>query len=147
MLPVRWMSPESVMYGRFTLESDVWSYGVVLWEIYSLGKQPYFGHSNEEVVRLILQGIMLIPPEDCPPLICELMRNCWKTEPKDRTCFAEIHEALCKAFTSQQTSTLPRPPAFPVTVHPPVEILDAENYLQPRTPPGGARDYLQPLPD
>lgn len=147
MLPVRWMSPESVMYGRFTLESDVWSYGVVLWEIYSLGKQPYFGHSNEEVVRLILQGIMLIPPEDCPPLICDLMRNCWKTEPKDRTCFAEIHEALRKASTSHQVSTLPRPPAFPVTVHPPVEILDADNYLQPLTPPGGAREYLQPLPD
>lgn len=49
LLPVRWMSPESVLYGRFTLESDVWSYGIVLWEIYSLGKQPHFGHSNEEV--------------------------------------------------------------------------------------------------
>lgn len=47
------MSPESVMYGRFTLESDVWSYGIVLWEIYSLGKQPHFGHSNEEVSRVV----------------------------------------------------------------------------------------------
>ncbi|CAG2060043.1 unnamed protein product, partial [Timema podura] len=52
LLPVRWMSPESVLYGRFTLESDVWSYGVVLWEIYSMGKQPYYGHSNEEVRTL-----------------------------------------------------------------------------------------------
>lgn len=49
LLPVRWMSPESVMYGRFTLESDVWSFGVVLWEVYSFGKQPYYGHNNEEV--------------------------------------------------------------------------------------------------
>lgn len=49
MLPVRWMSPESVKYGRFTSESDVWAYGVVLWEIFSFGKQPYYGHSNEEV--------------------------------------------------------------------------------------------------
>lgn len=53
LLPVRWMSPESVMYGRFTLESDVWSYGIVLWEIYSLGKQPHFGHSNEEVSTVV----------------------------------------------------------------------------------------------
>ncbi len=49
MLPVRWMSPESVKYGRFTSQSDVWAYGVTLWEIYSYGKQPYYGHANEEV--------------------------------------------------------------------------------------------------
>ena len=49
MLPVRWMSPESVKYGRFTSESDVWAYGVVLWEIFSYGRQPYYGHTNEEV--------------------------------------------------------------------------------------------------
>lgn len=55
LLPVRWMSPESVMYGRFTLESDVWSYGVVLWEIYSFGKQPYYGQSNEEVTNCNLK--------------------------------------------------------------------------------------------
>nr|CAD7595295.1 unnamed protein product [Timema genevievae] len=170
LLPVRWMSPESVMYGRFTLESDVWSYGVVLWEIYSMGKQPYYGHSNEEVVRLILQGIMLIPPDDCPTLICELMRSCWKTEPRDRIRFPEIYDKLCEArdespvaetsdripaLTNSQGSAfvpsstpLPRPPeVIPVGQFRTVELLDTENYLLPQVPPASRTEYLQPLPD
>ncbi|XP_066144088.1 high affinity nerve growth factor receptor-like isoform X3 [Euwallacea fornicatus] len=112
LMPVRWMSPESVVYGRFTLESDVWSYGVVLWEIYSFGKQPYYGHSNEEVLKLIVDGIMLIPPDDSPPLICELMRNCWKTEPKHRITFSHIREVLEEAFYSKSViKNKSQPPA------------------------------------
>ena len=69
LLPVRWMSPESVMYGRFTLESDVWSYGVVLWEIYSFGKQPYYGQSNEEVTNCSLKIQVIFDMTPCI-LIC-----------------------------------------------------------------------------
>ena len=60
MLPVRWMSPESVKYGRFTTESDVWAYGVVLWEIFSYGKQPYYGHTNEEVYQINCLSLWLV---------------------------------------------------------------------------------------
>lgn len=161
-VPLRWMSPESVMYRRFTLESDVWSYGVVLWEIYSLGKQPYYGLSNEEVIKMILQGIMLIPPEGCPSFICELMRACWKSEPKDRIKFPEIHGRLKKAWkekeferpveetvTNDDSSgiSLPRPPVYPVSDFQTeeTELLDSENYLAPQTVV--INEYLQPLPD
>ncbi|XP_022242918.1 tyrosine-protein kinase transmembrane receptor Ror-like [Limulus polyphemus] len=94
MLPVRWMAPESMMYGKFTLDSDVWSYGVVLWEIFTFGKQPYYGHSNEEVVKLILQGILLSPPGKCPYFIYNIMAGCWKTEPRDRLKFSDIYQIL-----------------------------------------------------
>ncbi|XP_069705196.1 tyrosine-protein kinase transmembrane receptor Ror-like isoform X2 [Periplaneta americana] len=169
LLPVRWMSPESVMYGRFTLESDVWSYGVVLWEIYSLGKQPYYGQSNEEVVKLILQGIMLIPPEDCPQVIWDLMRSCWKTEPRDRIRFSDIYIRLKKAQEEAEETSIPIPPPMPQHLTSPspsssvchsdplprpprscplpVELLDSENYLLPQIPPSSRCEYLQPLPD
>lgn len=156
------MSPESVMYGRFTLESDIWSYGIVLWEIYSYGKQPYYGHTNEEVVKLILQGIMLIPPEDCPPLIYDLMRSCWKTEPRDRIRFPDIFDKLDKAYeyfqaneTAQnlsavleiepqnKTVTLPRPPPIPIAQLD--GILDTDGYLLPQE--SNKVSYLQAIPD
>lgn len=145
MLPVRWMSPESVVYGRFTLESDVWSFGVVLWEVYSYGKQPYYGHNNDEVVKLILQGIMLIPPEDCPPFICQIMADCWKTEPRDRCKFPEILERLEKVQESLEKfeiNQLPRPPQGPITVKS-SDIQDTEGYLVPA--PTQLQEYFQPI--
>lgn len=49
ILPVRWMAPESILYGKFTVETDVWAYGILLWEIFTFGQQPYSGLTNEEV--------------------------------------------------------------------------------------------------
>ncbi|CAG7717417.1 unnamed protein product [Allacma fusca] len=101
LLPVRWMSPESVLYGRFTLESDVWAYGVLLWEIYTWGQQPYFGHSNEEVVQLILDGVLLCPPSDCPKIISQIMQGSWKTDSKDRLKFPAICDKFIKSCKEQ----------------------------------------------
>ena len=58
MLPIRWMPPEAVLYGKFTVASDVYSYGVVMWEIFSYALQPFYGYSNEEVVDYIKKVIL-----------------------------------------------------------------------------------------
>ncbi|XP_074651566.1 high affinity nerve growth factor receptor-like [Tubulanus polymorphus] len=94
MLPVRWMPPESVMYRKFTIESDVWSYGVVLWEIYTYGKQPWYDLSNHEVVQYIQDGKLLDAPRNCPQEIYKIMRACWNRQPFGRLTMAEIKARL-----------------------------------------------------
>ncbi|XP_068612827.1 insulin-like growth factor 1 receptor [Brachionichthys hirsutus] len=90
LLPVRWMSPESLKDGVFTTNSDVWSFGVVLWEIASLAEQPYQGLSNEQVLRFVMEGGLLEKPQNCPDMLFELMRMCWQYNPKMRPSFIEI---------------------------------------------------------
>ncbi|XP_015787696.1 tyrosine-protein kinase transmembrane receptor Ror-like [Tetranychus urticae] len=133
MLPIRWMSPESIIYGKYTLESDVWSFGVVLWEIFAFGKQPYYGHSNDEVIRLILQGILLIPPEDCPEFIYKLMAGCWKTEPKDRLNFNTIYKELitnCSPDRQRIMDEIEKQESEEES-ETADEIVNIENYLMP----------------
>ncbi|KAF6738152.1 Insulin-like growth factor 1 receptor [Oryzias melastigma] len=90
LLPVRWMSPESLKDGVFTTMSDVWSFGVVLWEIATLSEQPYQGMSNEQVLRFVMEGGLLDKPDNCPDMLFELMRMCWQYNPKMRPTFLEI---------------------------------------------------------
>ena len=94
LLPVRWMPPESILYGKFTTESDVWAFGVVLWEIYSFGLQPYYGYSNSEVIEMIRSRQLLPCPEDCPSRMYAFMVECWHEIPTRRPHFAEIHARL-----------------------------------------------------
>ena len=100
LLPVRWMPPESIMYGKFTTESDVWSFGVVLWEIFSYGLQPYYGFSNQEVIEMIRSRQILPSPEDCPARMYGLMVECWHEMPTRRPLFREIHARL-RAWKSE----------------------------------------------
>ncbi|XP_016429181.1 muscle, skeletal receptor tyrosine protein kinase-like isoform X2 [Sinocyclocheilus rhinocerous] len=93
-IPIRWMPPESIFYNRYTSESDVWAYGVVLWEILSYGMQPYYGMAHEEVIYYVRDGNVLACPENCPQELYNLMRLCWSTHPTDRPGFASIHRIL-----------------------------------------------------
>lgn len=110
LLPVRWMPPESILYGRFTTESDVWSYGVVLWEIYSYGLQPYYGYSNQEVIEMIRSRQLLPCPEDCPSRMYSVMMECWHEVPNRRPHFPELSARLRSFTTMRPIYSQPSPP-------------------------------------
>ncbi|XP_076420385.1 muscle, skeletal receptor tyrosine-protein kinase isoform X4 [Peromyscus maniculatus bairdii] len=93
-IPIRWMPPESIFYNRYTTESDVWAYGVVLWEIFSYGLQPYYGMAHEEVIYYVRDGNILSCPDNCPLELYNLMRLCWSKLPSDRPSFCSIHRIL-----------------------------------------------------
>lgn len=97
-LPVRWMPLESLVYNRFTIESDVWAFGVVLWEIFSFGMQPYYGMTHEEVVKYIKDGNILPYPESTPGPIYQMMKNCWNRNASKRPPFRLIFKQLSLAY-------------------------------------------------
>ncbi|NWS78921.1 NTRK1 factor, partial [Crotophaga sulcirostris] len=94
MLPIRWMPPESILYRKFTTESDIWSFGVVLWEIFTYGKQPWYQLSNTEAIECITQGRELERPRTCPAEVYAIMQSCWQREPQQRQPIKEIHNHL-----------------------------------------------------
>ncbi|KAL0963270.1 hypothetical protein UPYG_G00351990 [Umbra pygmaea] len=97
-IPIRWMPPESIFYNRYTTESDVWAYGVVLWEIFSNGMQPYYGMAHEEVIYYVRDGHILSCPDNCPIELYNLMRLCWSGHPTDRPSFSSIHRILERIY-------------------------------------------------
>ncbi|KER27862.1 LOW QUALITY PROTEIN: hypothetical protein T265_13696 [Opisthorchis viverrini] len=104
-LPIRWMAPESLQKARFTSQSDVWSYGVVLWEVATMACLPYRGMSHEQVIRYTLGGNTLITntvPANCPGLLLALMARCWAYDPAKRPTFLRICELLCSRFGDAQ---------------------------------------------
>ncbi|XP_050449850.1 proto-oncogene tyrosine-protein kinase ROS-like isoform X2 [Cataglyphis hispanica] len=93
LLPVCWMAPESLVIGIFTSQSDVWSFGVLMWEITSLGERPYTGKTNEEVIDYVRAGGRLPMPVNCPPILYELMLRCWSPadhRPNFKVCLKNI---------------------------------------------------------
>lgn len=93
-IPIRWMPLESILYNKYTIESDVWAYGVCIWEIFSFAMQPYYGMTHEEVVKFIKEGNMLSCPENTPLVVYDIMRKCWSRKPHERPSFQYIHNTL-----------------------------------------------------
>jgi len=93
-MPIRWMAPESLGEGIFTSQSDVWSYGVVIWEIMMLGAQPYADMGNNEVMAHVLDGNLLNLPICCPDVLSGIVRLCWNWTSSQRPRFLKIVETL-----------------------------------------------------
>ncbi|XP_068958733.1 macrophage colony-stimulating factor 1 receptor [Petaurus breviceps papuanus] len=90
-LPVKWMAPESIFDCIYTVQSDVWSYGILLWEIFSLGLSPYPGILvNSKFYKLVKEGYQMAQPDFSPPNIYSIMQACWDLEPTRRPTFQQI---------------------------------------------------------
>uniref|UniRef100_A0AAY4CBZ7 receptor protein-tyrosine kinase n=1 Tax=Denticeps clupeoides TaxID=299321 RepID=A0AAY4CBZ7_9TELE len=95
-IPIRWTAPEAIAFRKFTSASDVWSYGIVMWEVMSFGERPYWDMSNQDVINAIEQDYRLPPPPDCPSSLHQLMLDCWLKDRSTRPRFSSIVSALDK---------------------------------------------------
>ncbi|XP_053817746.1 tyrosine-protein kinase ABL1 isoform X4 [Vidua chalybeata] len=102
--PIKWTAPESLAYNKFSIKSDVWAFGVLLWEIATYGMSPYPGIDLSQVYELLEKDYRMERPEGCPEKVYELMRACWQWSPSDRPSFAEIHQAFETMFQESSIS-------------------------------------------
>uniref|UniRef100_A0A915LII5 Protein kinase domain-containing protein n=1 Tax=Meloidogyne javanica TaxID=6303 RepID=A0A915LII5_MELJA len=103
-LPVRWMAPECLSNGKFTSQSDIWSLGVLFFEIFSFGSKPFDPLKDDEVIIAVLSGMRPKVPEKCKPELAELMKECWHRNPQKRLSVVEVLQRL-KKFRIGQVET------------------------------------------
>ncbi|KAG7313135.1 hypothetical protein JYU34_000224 [Plutella xylostella] len=96
--PIKWTAPEGLAYNTFSTKSDVWAFGVLLWEIATYGLSPYPGVDLADVYHMLEKGYRMECPPGCPPAVYELMRGCWQWHAHDRPTFRDIHHALEHMF-------------------------------------------------
>uniref|UniRef100_A0A4X2K6G7 non-specific protein-tyrosine kinase n=1 Tax=Vombatus ursinus TaxID=29139 RepID=A0A4X2K6G7_VOMUR len=147
-LPIKWMSPESINFRRFTTASDVWMFAVCMWEILSFGKQPFFWLENKDVIGVLEKGDRLPKPDLCPPVLYTLMTRCWDYDPSDRPRFTELVCSLSDVYqmekeiakeqernTRYRTPKILEPTAFQ---DPPPKVSQATLPLGNKTQPGSS---------
>uniref|UniRef100_A0A1A8D2I9 receptor protein-tyrosine kinase n=2 Tax=Nothobranchius TaxID=28779 RepID=A0A1A8D2I9_NOTKA len=138
-IPIRWTAPEAIAYRKFTSSSDVWSYGIVMWEVMSYGERPYWDMSNQDVIKAIDEGYRLPPPMDCPMALHQLMLDCWQRERADRPKFGQIVNMLDKLI--RNPSTLKRT-GGETTVRPNATLLEPGS-PEASSAAGTVEDWLQ----
>ncbi|KAK7117663.1 hypothetical protein R3I94_023028 [Phoxinus phoxinus] len=100
-LPVKWTSPEALREKKFSTKSDVWSYGILLWEIYSFGRVPYPRIPLKEVVPRVEKGYKMDAPDVCPVVVYDIMKECWTLDAVVRPSFRELREKLQDIITNE----------------------------------------------
>ncbi|XP_014396979.1 PREDICTED: ephrin type-A receptor 10 [Myotis brandtii] len=113
--PALWAAPETLQFGHFSSASDVWSFGVVMWEVMAFGERPYWDMSSQDVIKAVEDGFRLPPPRNCPSPLHRLMLDCWQKDPGERPRFSQIHSILSKMVQDPDppkcaTAPCPRPP-------------------------------------
>ena len=99
--PIKWTAPEAAMYSRFTIKSDVWSFGILLYEIITYGRFPYPGMTNAEVLEKIQTGYRMSCPPNSPKNLHDIMLECWRDDPNSRPTFETLQWQLEEFFTSE----------------------------------------------
>ncbi|KAG7496404.1 tyrosine-protein kinase receptor TYRO3-like isoform X1 [Solea senegalensis] len=133
-VPVKWMSMESLSESVYTTKSDVWSFGVTMWEIVSRGRTPYPGVSNHELLDVLLSGHRLKPPKECDHKLYEAMKSCWEKEPDRRPGFAELGETLKGLLSELPVLEASQEASY---INQGLEAAAAAVYLEPQVDSGG----------
>ncbi|XP_067167418.1 tyrosine-protein kinase Fgr isoform X2 [Apteryx mantelli] len=105
--PIKWTAPEAALYGKFTIKSDVWSFGILLTELVTKGRVPYPGMNNREVLEQVERGYRMQCPGSCPPSLHDVMVQCWKREPEERPTFEYLQSFLEDYFTATEPQYQP----------------------------------------
>ncbi|XP_046850219.1 tyrosine-protein kinase ZAP-70-like [Xenia sp. Carnegie-2017] len=92
--PLKWYAPECIYYYKFSTKSDVWAYGITVWEALMHGSKPYEGYNGQQVIQFLEMGERLHRPEKCPQSVYSLMRGCWEWDPEKRPDFSLVKETL-----------------------------------------------------
>uniref|UniRef100_A0A2K6FWS5 Tyrosine-protein kinase n=1 Tax=Propithecus coquereli TaxID=379532 RepID=A0A2K6FWS5_PROCO len=105
--PIKWTAPEAAIFGRFTIKSDVWSFGILLTELISKGRVPYPGMNNREVLEQVEHGYHMPCPLGCPVSLYEVMEQTWRLDPEERPTFEYLQSFLEDYFTSTEPQYQP----------------------------------------
>uniref|UniRef100_A0AAR2K901 Tyrosine-protein kinase n=1 Tax=Pygocentrus nattereri TaxID=42514 RepID=A0AAR2K901_PYGNA len=105
--PIKWTAPEAALYGKFTIKSDVWSFGILLTELITKGRVPYPGMNNREVLEQVERGYRMPCPQGCPASLHELMLQCWRKDPDERHTFEYLQGFLEDYFTATEPQYQP----------------------------------------